>query len=128
MYITPELLTEKNWDVLAEAARWSRTNADVLKDTHWVGGDPAWLQVYGWAAWSQGKSVLVLRNPSDKAQEITLDLGSVLELPEGAARRFAGRSPWKADAGKAEVTLTAGRPSTFNLKPFEVMVLELRPQ
>ena len=35
----------------------------VLKDTHWVGGDPRWLQVYGWASWSQEKSILVLRNP-----------------------------------------------------------------
>jgi hypothetical protein len=126
MYITPELMTAKNWDVLAEAARWSRENAEVLKDTHWVGGDPAWLQVYGWAAWSKEKSVLVLRNPSDKAQEMTLDVGNVLELPEGAARRFSARSPWKEDSGKETVDLRAGTPYRFELKPFEVVVLELR--
>src|SRR6202012_4309592 len=34
MYITPDLLTQSNWDVLAEAAKWSRANAAVLKDTH----------------------------------------------------------------------------------------------
>ena len=52
MYITPSLLSTQNWDDLAEAAKWSRANADVLKDTHWVGGDPAWQQVYGvdWVA------------------------------------------------------------------------------
>ncbi len=55
LYLTPKLLTEKNWDVLAEAAKWSRENAQVLKDTHWVGGDPLWLQVYGWASWSAGE-------------------------------------------------------------------------
>ena len=27
MYITPALLTSKNWDDLAESARWSRANA-----------------------------------------------------------------------------------------------------
>ena len=128
MYITPGLMTEKNWDVLAEAARWSRENAEVLKDTHWVGGDPGWLQVYGWAAWSPGKSVLVLRNPSDKAQGISLDVGSVLELPEGSAGKFSARSLWKDDAGKAEMVLAAGSPQRFELRPFEVVVLELRPQ
>jgi len=128
MYLTPELLTEKNWDVLAEASRWSRENAEVLKDTHWVGGDPGWLQVYGWASWSGGKSILVLRNPSDKAQAITLDVGEALELPSGAARRFAARSPWKEDSGKAEMELVAGTSHRFELKPFEVVVLELRPR
>jgi hypothetical protein len=127
MYLTPELLSEKNWDVLAEAARWSRENQYVLKDTHWVGGDPGWLQVYGWASWSKGKSILVLRNPSDKAQSITLDLGQVLELPSGAARRYSARSPWKEDAGKAAVSLAAGMPHRFELKPFEVVTFELQP-
>jgi len=128
MYITPSLLTEKNWDVLAESARWSRENADVLKDTHWVGGDPAWLEVYGWASWSEGKSILVLRNPSDKAQGITLDVGEALELPRGAGRAFVARSPWKEDAGKAAVSLVAGTAHRFELKPFEVVTLELLPR
>jgi hypothetical protein len=127
MYLTPELLSEKNWDVLAEAARWSRENQGILKDTHWVGGNPGWLQVYGWASWSKGKSILVLRNPSDQAQSITLDVGKVLELPVGAARRFAAKSPWKDDAGKAAVSVAAGTPHKFELKPFEVLTLELRP-
>jgi hypothetical protein len=48
MYITPSLLSPQDWDVLAEAAKWSRANAEVLKDTHWIGGDPARLEVYGW--------------------------------------------------------------------------------
>jgi hypothetical protein len=127
MYLTPELLSGKNWDVLAEAAKWSRGNAEILKDTHWVGGDPGWLQVYGWASWSKGKSILVLRNPSDQAQSITLDVGQVLELPAGAAQRFLAKSPWKDDAGKAFVSLAAGTSHKFELKPFEVVTLELRP-
>jgi hypothetical protein len=128
MYITPSLLTAKNWDVLAEAARWSRENAEVLKDTHWVGGDPAWLEVYGWASWSEGKSILVLRNPSDKAQGITLDVGEALELPRGAGRTFVARSPWKEDAGRAGVSLVAGTAHRFELTPFEVVTLELLPR
>ena len=127
MYLTPELLTEKNWDVLAEAARWSRENGEVLKDTHWVGGDPGWLQIYGWASWSTGKSILVLRNPADQAQSITLDVGEALELPAEAAKRFVARSPWKEDSGKAEMELAAGTSHRFDLKPFELVVLELRP-
>ena len=33
--------------------KWSRSNAmDVLVDTHWVGGEPFKLEVYGWASWT----------------------------------------------------------------------------
>src|SRR5262249_44434003 len=66
MYLTPKLLNQTNWNDLADAAKWARANADVLVDTHWIGGDPAKGEVYGWASWSPRKGILVLRNPDDK--------------------------------------------------------------
>jgi hypothetical protein len=128
MYITPGLLSEANWDDLAEAAKWSRANADVLKDTHWMGGDPAWLEVYGWASWSPRKGILVLRNPSDKPQRMAVDVGRAFELPAGAARRYVARSPWASDAGVSPVEFVAGTEHVFSLAPFEVLTLEMVPQ
>jgi hypothetical protein len=128
LYITPSLLTENNWDVLAEAAKWSRQNAEVLKDTHWVGGDPYWLNVYGWASWSPKRSILVLRNPADKPQSISIDLGKVLELPAGAPKAFSAKSPWKVDEAKAALSLSARAPHVFNLAPFQVLTLDLEPK
>ncbi len=95
MYITPSLLSRQNWDDLAEAAKWSRANSDVLKDVHWIGGDPAWLEVYGWAAWTPKKAVLVLRNPADHEQLISLRLQDALELPPGASKVYSAQSPWQ---------------------------------
>jgi hypothetical protein len=128
MYITPSLLTPANWDMLAESAKWSRANAATLKDTHWVGGDPRWLAVYGWASWSPEKGILTLRNPSDKPQTITLDAAQIFELPEGAPRRYKARSPWAADASQPALELLAGRPYSFHLEPFQVLTLEAQPQ
>ena len=127
MYITPSLLTAANWDDLAEAAKWSRANADVLKDTHWIGGDPQWLEVYGWASWSPRKGILVLRNPSDKPQTIDLTLQKALELPEGAPQLYSAHSPWKSDAASAALDLSAQQPHAFHLAPFEVLTLDLTP-
>ena len=45
----------------------------MLVDTHWVGGDPTALEVYGWASWNKDKAILGLRNPSDKPQQFYLD-------------------------------------------------------
>ncbi len=126
MYITPSLLTPANWDAIAESAKWARSNADVLADVHWIGGDPAKLEVYGHAAWTPRKGIVVLRNPSDKPATYALDLASAFELPMGAATRYASKSPWIDSAAPAS-TLTAGTPTTITLKPFEVLTLEATP-
>jgi hypothetical protein len=124
MYVTPSLLTSENWDRLAEAASWSRRNADVLVDTHWIGGDPRKLEVYGHAAWSPRRGVLSLRNPADKPQSIPIDVGRAFELPSNAPQSYRARDAWTR-AEKA--ALTAGREQVFSLQPFEVLTLEVDP-
>ncbi|MFP5226043.1 MAG: enterotoxin [Acidobacteriota bacterium] len=128
MYITPSLLSAANWDDLAEAAKWSRTNAAVLQDTHWVGGNPAWGEVYGWAAWAPRKGILTLRNPSAREQSIRIDVGQAFELPAGAAQEYTARSPWDEDAQRAAIEVKAGAPVEFRLAPFEVKTLEFAPR
>jgi len=127
MYITPSLLTDADWNVLAETAKWSRRNAATLVDTHWVGGDPRWLQVYGWAAWSPQKAIVTLRNPSTLAQDFELNVAQAFELPAGAPRRFSAHSPWAADASQPSIDLDADKPYTFHLAPFQVLTLEAVP-
>jgi hypothetical protein len=127
LYISHALLSKNDWDLLAEAANWSRRNAEVLRDTHWVGGDPGKLEVYGWAAWTPAKAILTLRNPSDQRQSISIDVGRAFELPPEAPRRFLARSPWKQDSGSTPASLTAGQEHTFTLQPFEVLNLEAWP-
>ena len=128
LYITPSLLDSQTWDALAEAARWSRDNADVLVDMHWVGGDPNAGEVYGWASWSKRKAILALRNPKDEPGKIMLDIAKVLELPEGAPQKYSLSSPWQEDAGKNAVVLSAGKEHTFELQPFEVLVFDATPR
>jgi hypothetical protein len=128
MYITPSLLSEANWDDLAEAANWSRNNAEVLKDTHWIGGNPAWLEVYGWASWTPAKGILVLRNPSDQAKTIRIKLQDAFELPSGVAQEYRAKSPWKEDASRPAIALRAQQPHEFHLAPFEVLTLDVTPQ
>jgi hypothetical protein len=127
MYITHTLLTDNDWDTLAEAAKWSRQNAETLADTHWIGGDPGKLQVYGWASWSPEKGIVTLRNPSDNLQSFTLDVAKVFELPGGMPRKFTAHSPWKANEGASVIALKAGEPHVFKLQPFEVLTLEALP-
>ena len=122
MYITPSLLSPADWDTLAHAAQWARRNSAILVDTHWIGGDPGQLQVYGWAAWSPRGWIVTLRNPSDKAQTYTLDLTSALEAPQGAAIRGEAFDPF-GKAGAAPVRLDLHH-AAIQLAPFEVRTYE----
>jgi hypothetical protein len=126
LYITPALLNQTNWDDLAEAAIWSRLNADVLADTHWIGGDPGKGQIYGWAAWSPRLGILTLRNPTDKPATLALNLNTAFELPNGSADRYLLKSPWKQTGEEQTLELSARQSHNFNLRPFEVLTLEAR--
>jgi hypothetical protein len=120
-------MTSEAWDVLAEAARWAQANADVLVDSHWVGGDPLKLDPYGYAAWTPRKSTLMVRTPDDQQRSIMLDANEVFELPPGMPKHFLLQSPYK-DQRVQSLELEAGRPQSVTLEPFEVLVLEATPK
>ena len=123
LYITPSMMTPAAWDCVAESAKWAHANADVLVDAHWVGGDPLKLAAYGYAAWNPRKGTLMLRNPDDTPQTITLDVATVFELPAGAAPRYTLTAPYK-DQRIQRLALVAGQPETIRLEPFEVLVFD----
>ncbi len=127
LYITPGMLSPENWDDLAEAARWSKANAETLVDTHWIGGDPLQGQVYGWAAWSKKKGIVTLRNPAPQAAVFALDVGKAFELPPDTPTRYQLISPWKEDAGREPLSAQAGRELNIPLEPFAVLVYEAQP-
>ena len=97
---------------------WTRTGSAAIRRE---------LEVYGWASWSPRKGILVLRNPSDQPQSIAIDLAKAFELPLKSAKEFRLRSPWKEDRPTPIITVRAGEPHEFQLKPFEVKVLEAAP-
>ena len=127
LYIQPAKLTADDWAVLAEGAKWSRAHADVLVDTHWLGGDPAKLDVYGYASWSPRMGIIMLRNPDDQPHSFALDVGAAFELPAGSAGHFTLHSPWAGDAAQPGMSAVAGRPLMIELQPFEVRIFEAQP-
>ena len=128
LYITPSMMTAASWRQVGEAAKWAHDNADVLLDSHWVGGDPAKLQPYGYASWSPRKGTLTLRNPDDTAQTFALDIQKAFELPAEAPRRYQLKNAYPdQNPNSPETVLTAGKIHTVKLRPFEVLVFDAEP-
>jgi hypothetical protein len=128
MYVTPKLLSKASWDVLAESAKWSRRNAATLVDTHWIGGDPALLQPYGWASWSPRGGIITMRNPGDRVQAMAVDVEEAFELPPDAPRAYKARNPFPVARGRMIPSrFIRQQPQRIDLQPFEVLTLELTP-
>lgn len=125
LYITPAMMKPEEWDTLAAAAKWTRANGATMVDSHWVGGDPAMLAVYGFASWSPEKGIMTLRNPAAREQEFSFVPASVFELPLGAPMKYTLVSP-KGDKLPGGV-IEATKPVSLKLEPFQVIVLEAIP-
>ena len=126
LYITPNLLTAQMWDDLAESARWYRGNTAVLADTHWVGGNPGSLEIYGWAAWSPKKAALTLRNPDAQPHDFKLDVAQAFELPQNAPISYTLKSPYK-DQRIQEIKAQGGKAEIIRLESFEVLTFDALP-
>ncbi len=124
LYINPHKLNSANWDCLAKAAKWARESESVLADVHWIGGDPGKGEVYGFAAWSPPKAVLMLRNPSKEEKIFEVKVADVFELPVSSKNDFVFYDA-KTDSIQP---IAKGESFHFILKPFEVKVLNAFPR
>ena len=126
MYINPHKLKSADWDCLAKAVGWARENENVMADVHWVGGDPAKEQVYGYAAWGRDRGILSLRNPSSEKKSFLVDVSKVFELPAGFQNNYLFFDA-RAEAVNNKMPIVgSGKSFTIALNPFEVKVMTAR--
>ena len=123
------------WDELAKCIAWVRRNADVLADTHWVGGNP-WDKakkdgdIYGWAAWSPTKCTLTLRNSSANKKTLNTTLRQVLDVPPSVKGSIMLRSSFDDQRnlpGIMDTAVNVDTPISITLDPMEVIVMEGTP-
>jgi hypothetical protein len=129
LYMSQKVMTKRKWNILADAVKWAHANAETLRDTHWVGGNPYQYEVYGHASFDYHgmqkdqphKAIVSLRNPSDKTVNYELKLTDVTDwdmdkiVSWEISRRVYGLAPVSADKEVLKIKLA----------PFSVEVLEL---
>ncbi len=151
LYLTPDMMSQTGWDLVAESAKWARLNAPTLADAHIFGGQPAKhlgrvkdadgkpmngpdgrelhnydVNPYGYASWSSKKSIIMVRNPDEKPRDLTFDVAAALELPESEKGKTFAFSASYPDQRLKSLTAKPGEPVTVTLEPFEVLVFETK--
>ena len=127
LYISPDVPTDQMLDSIADAANWAHENAHILIDSHWIGGSPEFEEVYGWASWQSNKGFLIIRNPSDKEQVFSTTLRDALELTDNISKPMVLKSVYSQGCQIPSEMVDIELSIEFNLKPWEVVVLEITP-
>lgn len=134
VYADAVILAQENgrlWDELAKCIAWIRRNADVLADTHWVGGNPWNKQtkdgdIYGWASWNKEKCTLSLRNSSKNVKTLKGTLRSILDVPPGVTGSIILRSSFDDQTRLPimDTPIDVDTPLEITLQPFDVVAME----
>ena len=72
------MLSHSKWRINADVFRFIKNNAEILKNSVFIGSDPATGGVYGYSAWGDSAGIVSLRNPSSKEQEFTFSLNKIM--------------------------------------------------
>jgi hypothetical protein len=128
LYISHDRMKTEFWPVLAEAAKWVKSNEAILSDTHWIGGNPLNMEVYGFASWAPAKGILTVRNPDNKTKDFEFKLNDILELPDRYRGDFKAVSVRNDKDDRSVLRMSSGEITRLTLKPFETKVLEIIPE
>ena len=120
LYINPHLLNAANWDCLGKAAKWSDSNKSLFDDVHWVGGDPAKGEAYGYAAWKDGKGAVTLRNPGPQKIKYQATVSQLLDIPQREGENYAFYDARFDDHHQ----VSKGTRLIIELAPFQVLVMD----
>ena len=125
LYISPDLLTDGEWEAMARSLRWARDRFPVLTQTEMVGGDPSRGEAYGYVHFKGRRGILVARNPVIAAQVLRTELAPAYGLDPEANTLVLERvypTRWVSPNLYA-----AGAALTLPLDGFETAVYEIYP-
>lgn len=82
LYYSCNMLSPSKWRINADLFRFVKNNAEILKNSVFIGSNPENGGVYGYSAWNKTSGIVSLRNPSNKAQEFTYTLSKNMGCTE----------------------------------------------
>ncbi|MBN2356329.1 alpha-galactosidase, partial [candidate division KSB1 bacterium] len=80
LYISPDILTEGEWDAISGCIAWARDRFPVLMQTEMIGGNPMQRRTYGYVHFKDDRGIIAARNPFIESAELTVPLSPAYGL------------------------------------------------
>jgi hypothetical protein len=125
LYVSPDLLSDAEWEVEAASIRWLKANFAVLKNGEMIGGDPRRHEPYGYVHFLGRRGIIAVRNPVIDPQTQRVEFSPAFGLDDAAADLVLERvypSRWISPK-----LFRAGDSVDLPLQGFETAVYELYP-
>jgi hypothetical protein len=127
LYISPDILTDDEWDAIGESMAWAKDRFPILKTTNMIGGDPTRREPYGYTHFKDTRGIVAVRNPFITDNAITVELAPSQGLDPKAAALVLERvyptrwiSPRLYRAGTAvELSLGGYETAIYEVYPLE---------
>ena len=126
LYVSPELLSNGEWEAIASAIKWAKDNKDVLTKTKMILGDPLKREPYGYIHFKKDKGILLLRNPDIDKNDVELKLdGSLGDIDPTKEYYLKVFYPYNFVFGK---TIKLGQSIKIPVNSYEVLAGEFIPK
>lgn len=125
LYISPDILSDAEWEAIGGSIRWAREHFDILDKTVMVGGDPMQREPYGYVHYEGSRGILAIRNPIIESQSIRHQLDPAHGLYREAANLVLERV--YPDRWIAPQLYSAGATIELPLGGFETAIYEIYP-
>lgn len=125
LYISPNLLTDSEWEAIGKSIRWAKNRFDILKQTEMVGGNPGKCDAYGYMHFLGKQGIAAVRNPSIDPKTIKLELSPAYGLCPKASSLVVERvypTRWISPR-----LYSAGAVIELPLKSYETAIYEIYP-
>lgn len=123
LYLKTKVLSESDWDVLAEGLKWVRKVFPAFRRVVMVGGNPRENVPYGYSGWTIEQGYLSLHNPGSKTREIRVKLDRSLGMQKNN-KVYHLTSPISGDTDGLVATYRYGDEIVLKLQPKEIRILE----
>ncbi len=124
LYIKTEVLSEKDWDVMADGLKWAHKIFPYFNNPKMHGGDPKANEVYGYSGWNENGGYISIHNPSDTEQSYTLRFNQKLGMNSSTNQWYTVSSQQGSLPSTMASKVKYGEEWVLKLKPKEISVLE----
>jgi hypothetical protein len=127
LYISPDLLSDGEWDALALSIRWAKDRFPILDSTEMVGGNPEGRNPYGYVHFEGKRGIITARNPFMEPKILKVELSPAVGLDPLATDLVVDKvypvryiSPDLIQAGAAlDVSLEGYETAVYEIYPLD---------
>ncbi|MFV0555046.1 MAG: hypothetical protein ACK5LR_10140 [Mangrovibacterium sp.] len=80
LYIKTDVLSQSDWDVLADGLKWVEKMFPYFKGARMHGGSPKLKEIYGYTGWAEEGGYVSLHNPSEETKTYSFTLDRAMGL------------------------------------------------